>query len=269
MNNLQGNSNRQWSSLNNSKESMLSSSNNNSWLIRCLTPSLSAIMPLPNMFNSKDMTKDSQTNTSREDHQEKDSRELTIINQGITTNPENTIKEIKETKGNINREILIINRKVIEEEISMRREPMSSTITKVNNRTTSNISKDIKHKASSKPTSSKDTNSKVIKLKDSNKLINSKATNLRDISNIKEIKKNIIYGINSIPKLEMWWPLNPNRNMNNFLNSWVDTTLALRFNMTLKTNSPSKLKLLKKPSQSQRSFNLFLSLSPNQSQNQL
>ena len=155
------------------------------------------------MFNSKDMTKDSLTNTSREDHQEKDNRELTIIKQGITTNPENTIKEIKETKGNINREILIINRKVIEEEISMRREPMSSTITKVNNRTTSNISKDIKHKASSKPTSSKDTNSKVIKLKDSNKLINSKATNLRDISNIKEIKKNIIYGINSIPKLEM------------------------------------------------------------------
>lgn len=152
------------------------------------------------MFNNKDMTKDSLTNTSREGHQEKDNQELTIINQGITTNPENTIKEIK---GNINREILIINHKVIEEEISMRREPMSSTITKGNNRTTSNSNKNIKHKASSKPISSKDTNSKVIKLKDSSRLINSKATNLRDISNIKEIKKNIIYGINSIPKLEM------------------------------------------------------------------
>lgn len=155
------------------------------------------------MFNSKDMTKDSLTNTSREDHKEKDNRELTTINQGITTNPENTIKEIREIKGNINREILIINQRVIEEEISMRREPMSSTITKGNNRTTSNSSKDIRHKASSKVTSSKDTNSKAIKLKDSSKLINSKATNLRDISNIKEIKKNIIYGINSIPKLEM------------------------------------------------------------------
>ena len=161
-------------------------------------------MPLPNMFSSKVMTKDSLTNTSREDHQEKDNRELTIINQGITTNPENTIKEIREIKGNINREILIINQRVIEEEISMRREPMSSTITKDNNnRITSNSSKDIRHKVSSKPTSSKVTNSKVIKLKDSSKLINSKGTNLRDISNIKEIKKNIIYGINSIPKLEM------------------------------------------------------------------
>ncbi len=155
------------------------------------------------MFNNKDMTKDSPINTNREDHQEKDNQELTIISQGITISLENTIKESKEIRENINIEILIINHKVIEEKISTRREPMSSTITKGNNRTTSNSSKDIRHKASSKPTSNKDTNSKAIKLKDINKLINSKATNLRDISNIKEIKKNIIYGINSIPKLEM------------------------------------------------------------------
>lgn len=149
-------------------------------------------------MSNKDMIKDSLISINREDHQEKDSLETTIIHQEITINPENTIKESRE---NINIEIQIINHKAIEEKISMRREPTSNTITK-GSKTTSNNSKDIRLMASNKPTSSKDTN-KDIKLKDISKLINSKVTKPKDISNIKQIMKNNIYGINSTPKLGM------------------------------------------------------------------
>lgn len=155
---------------------------------------------LPHNMCSRDMIKDSPISINREDLQERGRLETTITNQGITINQENTIKENIE---NINREIQITNHKVTEEKISVRREPINSTITK-DNRTTSNNSKDIRPKASNKPISSKAIN-KDIKLKDSNKLINSKLTNPKDTNNIKETMKNKINGrrLNMIPNMKL------------------------------------------------------------------
>lgn len=162
-------------------------------------------MLLLNMFNSKGMIKDSLANTSNEGPLEKDNLETTT-NKEIITSQENTIRDSTRT------EIPIINQITSEEEIFMRRGPMSNTTIKASKDTSNskdtNSSKDTSNKDIS---SSKDINNEDIKLKGTSRTISkasnnraiSKTSNNKDINNIKSISKIIIFGTNSTLKLEI------------------------------------------------------------------